>query len=93
MGLRQQPFTLCLGPGRFHNLGQTVFFFFFLVHFVLEDVEVVGGRHGDDVLMRMPRRVEDLLAEVQAVYADLILATFPTYTHLEGRGTVRRFYT
>lgn len=35
-----------------------------LVHLVLEDVEVVGGGYGDDVLVWVPRGVEDLLAEV-----------------------------
>lgn len=35
-----------------------------LVDFVLEDVEVVGGRYSDDVLMWVPRSVKDLLAEV-----------------------------
>jgi len=35
-----------------------------LVHLVLEDVEVVGGRYSDDVLMWVPRRVKDLLAKV-----------------------------
>ena len=55
-----------------------------LVDFVLEDVEVVCGCYGDDVLMRVPRGVKDLLAEVKAVHADLILPTLPTYTHLSG---------
>jgi len=58
-----------------------------LVDLVLEDVEVVGGRHGDDVLVRVPRGVKDLLAEVQAVHADLVLAALPTDTHLAGRDT------
>lgn len=53
-----------------------------LVDLVLEDVEVVGGCYGDDVLVWVPRSVEDLLAEVQAVDADLILTTLPTYAHL-----------
>lgn len=35
-----------------------------LVDLVLEDVEVVRGCYGDDVFMGVPRRVEDLLAEV-----------------------------
>lgn len=55
-----------------------------LVDLVLKDVEVVGGRYSDDVLMRVPRSVKDLFAEVQAVNTDLILTTLPTYTHLEG---------
>lgn len=40
---------------------------------VLEYKEVVGGSHGDDTLVRMPRRVQDLLVEVQAVHAYLVL--------------------
>lgn len=43
------------------------------VEFVLEDVQVVGGGDGDDVLARVPGRVEDLLGEVQAVHADVVL--------------------
>lgn len=43
------------------------------VEFVLEDVQVVGGGDGDDVLGRVPGRVEDLLGEVQAVHADVVL--------------------
>lgn len=35
-----------------------------LVDLVLKDVEVVGGRYSDDVLMWVPRSVKDLLAEV-----------------------------
>lgn len=34
---------------------------------LLEQEEVVGGGHGDDVLLRMPRGVQDLLVEVQAI--------------------------
>lgn len=49
-----------------------------LVEFVLEDVQVVGGSDGDDVLRGVPGRVQDLLGEVQAVHTDVILATFPT---------------
>lgn len=41
---------------------------------VLEDEQVVGGGHGDDAFVRVPRRVENLLVEVQAVYAYLVLA-------------------
>lgn len=35
-----------------------------LVDLVLEDVKVIGGRHGNDVLVRVPRGVKDLLTEV-----------------------------
>lgn len=44
------------------------------VQFVLENVEIIGGSDGDDVLSRVPRRVEDLLGKVQAVHADVVLA-------------------
>lgn len=44
------------------------------IQFVLENVEIIGGSDGDDVLSRVPRRVEDLLGEVQAVHADVVLA-------------------
>lgn len=47
------------------------------VEFVLEDVQVVGGGDGDDVLGGVPGRVEDLLGEVQAVHADVVLAALP----------------
>lgn len=42
------------------------------VEFVLEDVQIVGGGDGDDVLGRMPRRMEDLLGKVQAVHAYVV---------------------
>ena len=47
------------------------------VEFVLEDVQVVGGGDGDDVLVGVPGRVEDLLGEVQAVHADVVLPPLP----------------
>lgn len=53
-----------------------------LVDLVLENVEVVSGCYSDDVLVWMPRSVKDLLAEVEAVYTDLVFTTFPTNTHL-----------
>jgi len=34
---------------------------------LLEEEEVVGGGHSEDVLLRMPRGVQDLLVEVQAI--------------------------
>lgn len=55
-----------------------------LVDLVLEYVEVVGGGHGDDVLRRVPGAVQDLLAEVQAVHTDLVLASLASHTHLPG---------
>lgn len=48
------------------------------VEFVLENVQIVGGSDGDDVLGRVPRRVEDLLGKVQAVDADVILTALPS---------------
>lgn len=42
------------------KLGQ----FGLLVDLVLEDVEIVCSRHSDDVLLRVPRGVKDLFAEV-----------------------------
>lgn len=57
-----------------------------LVDLVLEDVQVVCGCDGDNVLLGVPRGVEDLLAEVQAIDADLILTTLPAYAHLEDDG-------
>ena len=55
-----------------------------LVHFVLEYVEVVGGCHSDDIVLRVPGSVEDFLVEVQAVYTDLVLLPLPAGTHLAG---------
>lgn len=57
-----------------------------LVDLVLEDVQIVCGCDSDNVLLGVPRRVKDLLAEVQAIDADLVLTTLPAYTHLEDRG-------
>lgn len=41
---------------------------------ILEDVQVVGGCDGDDVLRRVPGHVQDLLGEVQTVHADVSAA-------------------
>lgn len=38
-----------------------------------EDEEVVGGSNGDRVLVRMPRRVQDLLGEINRLDIDIIL--------------------
>lgn len=51
---------------------------------ILEQKEVVCGRDGDDVLGRVPGRVQNLLVEVQAVHVDLIFFPLPTRTHLQG---------
>jgi len=55
-----------------------------LVHFVLEYVEVVGRRHGDDVVLGVPGGVEDLLVEVQTVHADFVLLALAARTHFAG---------
>lgn len=34
---------------------------------ILEDVQVVGGCNGDNILRRMPRHVQDFFCEVQTV--------------------------
>lgn len=47
------------------------------VEFVLEDVQIVGGGYGNDVLCRVPGGVEDLLGEVQAVHAYVVLPPLP----------------
>jgi hypothetical protein len=40
---------------------------------VLEYEQVVGGGDRDDALVRMPRRVQDFLVEVQTIYTDFVL--------------------
>lgn len=55
-----------------------------LIHLVLEYVEVVCGRHSDDVVLGVPGGVEDLLVEVQTVHADFVLLAFATRRHLAG---------
>lgn len=52
-----------------------------LVDFVLEYVQVVGGSHGDNVLRRVPGRVQDLLIEVQTVHTNLVLLSLTACTH------------
>ena len=54
-----------------------------LLVILLEEEEIVGGGHRDDVLLRVPGGVQDLLVEVQAVHGDLIFFPLPTRTHLE----------
>ena len=54
-----------------------------LLVILLEEEEIVGGSHRDDVLLRVPGSVQDLLVEVQAVHGDLIFFPLPTRTHLE----------
>lgn len=54
----------------------------FLIHFVLEYIQVVGGGHSDDVLLRVPGGVKDLLVEVQTVHADFVFLSFAAGAHL-----------
>lgn len=62
----------------------------FLVDFVLEYVQVVGGSHGNNVVGRMPGRVQNLLIEVQTVHTDLVLLPLPSWTHSPGLQTGSR---
>lgn len=52
-----------------------------LVDFVLEYVQVVGGGHRNDVVSGVPRRVQNLLIEVQTVHTDLVLLPLPAWAH------------
>lgn len=54
------------------------------IDLILEDVQVVGGRNGDDILGWVPGRVQDLLGEVQAVHTDVITPPLATHTHASG---------
>ncbi len=49
---------------------------------VLQEEEVVRCRHGDNVFMRVPRGVKDLLVEVQTVDVDFILLSLAAGAHL-----------
>ena len=49
---------------------------------LLEQKEVVGSCDSDDVLLRMPGRVENLLVEVKTVNRDFILFPLAPGTHL-----------
>ena len=50
---------------------------------VLQEEEVVGCGHSDDIFMRVPSRMQDLLVEVQAVHVNLVLLAFAPSAHLE----------
>lgn len=50
-------------------------------HSVLKNIEVVAGSDGDDVVFGVPGGVEDFLAEVQTVHADVCLFPLPAHTH------------
>ena len=64
---------VCSGVNSFVSTADILSLMHLRVEFVLEDVQVVGGCDGDDVLVWVPGRVQDLLGEVQAVHADVIL--------------------
>ena len=49
---------------------------------LLKQKEIVGSCHRDNVLLRMPGRVEDLLVEVQTVHGDLVLLPLAPGAHL-----------
>lgn len=51
---------------------------------ILEDVQVVGGCYGDDVLRRVPSHVQDLFSEVQAVNPDVATAPLAPCVHPPG---------
>lgn len=51
------------------------------IDLILEDVQVVGGSDGNDVLGWVPGRVQDLLGEVQAVHTDVVTPPLATHTH------------
>ena len=56
---------------------------------VLQQEEVVGGGDGDDVFVRVPRRVQDLLVEVEAVDEDLVALALPGRRYLEEKKGVQ----
>lgn len=51
---------------------------------ILEDVQVVCGCYGNDILGGMPSHVQDFLAEVQAVNAHVSAATLTASVHPPG---------
>ena len=59
---------------------------------VLQQEEVVGGGDGDDVFVRVPRRVQDLLVEVEAVDEDLVALALPGRRYLEERNATRSLF-
>lgn len=64
---------MCSGVNAFVSTADIHSLMHLRVEFVLEDVQVIGGSNGDDVLIRVPGCMEDLLGEVQAVHTDIIL--------------------
>lgn len=65
--------VVCSGVNSFVSTADIRSLMHLRVEFVLEDVQVVGGSDGDDVLARVPGCMEDLLGEVQAVHTDVVL--------------------
>lgn len=65
--------VVCSGVNLFVSIADIRSLMHLRVEFVLEDVQVVGGGDGDDVLGRVPGCMEDLLGEVQAVHTDVVL--------------------
>lgn len=53
-----------------------------VLELVLEEEKIVRRRNGDDVLSRVPGGVQDLLIEVEAVDADLVLFPLAAAAHL-----------
>lgn len=53
----------------------------FLVDFVLEYIQVIGGSHSNNVVVGVPSRVQNLLIEVQTIHTDLVLLPLPAWTH------------
>lgn len=49
---------------------------------LLEQKEIIGCGHRDDVLLRMPGGVEDLLVEVKTINRDFVFLSLATRTHL-----------
>lgn len=64
---------MCSGVNSFESTADICSLMHLRVEFVLEDVQIVGGGDGDDVFSRVPGCMEDLLGEVQAVHADVVL--------------------
>ena len=71
---------MCAKINRIRNTGSAVVPY--SSELVLQEEEVVGGGDGDDVLVRVPRRVQDLLVEVEAVDEDLVALALPGRRYL-----------
>ena len=86
--IRQSPMSRVRCPSRFTNVVARLN----ISELVLQQEEVVGGGDGDDVFVRVPRRVQDLLVEVEAVDEDLVALALPGRRYLEERETQRAHY-